>query len=144
MNKEMIQFIHQMSGAYEQKEQSLQYLKSMSSTVEQAEKQVQLLKGKMASAQQATAECEARAEQSSKEFQKLAEKIKLHDEKFKFVRSMLIRSLQNILDLKFVSLNQKGEESFIKIMELRDNFFSTLHEEIDPFPEAGPDMPEEV
>ena len=30
MNKEIVQFIHQVSGAYEQKEQSLKYLKSMS------------------------------------------------------------------------------------------------------------------
>ena len=93
MNKEIMQFIHQVSGAYEQKEQSLKYLKSMSETIEQAEKHVQQLKGKMASAQQATVECENRADQSSKEFQKLAEKIKVHDEKFKFVRTMLIKSL---------------------------------------------------
>ena len=37
-------------------------------------------------------------------------------------------------------LNQKGEENFIKIVELRDKFFSVLHEEIDPFPEVCSDM----
>ena len=57
---------------------------------------------------------------------------------------MLIKKLKSILDMKFVYQNQKGEQHFIQIMELRDLLFCTLYEEIDPFPEVSKDVHEEV